>query len=182
MKQMEVTEKQIGENIFYLKPFPAFVAVNISGELAAILTPMLGGVAALVGTKKPTGELGAEIGGEAGDSIGGILDANIEDALPVLSQAFSGLSGDKFERLMKKLLIDSRNVSVEGEATDGNVKTLTYDLANEVFCGDVQDMYILCFEVIKLNFSGFFKKLGAQFGSLKDLFQKETPSTKSGEN
>ena len=38
MKQMEVTEKQIGESTFYIKPFPAFTAVNISGELAAILS------------------------------------------------------------------------------------------------------------------------------------------------
>ena len=25
MKQMEVTKKEIGENTFYIKPFPAFV-------------------------------------------------------------------------------------------------------------------------------------------------------------
>ena len=42
MKQMEVTEKQIGESTFYIKPFPAFTAVNISGELAAILSPAAG--------------------------------------------------------------------------------------------------------------------------------------------
>lgn len=59
---------------------------------------------------------------------------------------------------MKKLLIDNKNVSVESEATDGQVKVLDYDIANEVFCGDVQDMYILCFEVIRLNFKGFSRK------------------------
>lgn len=174
MKQMEVTEKTIGENTFYLKPFPAFVAVNISGELAAILTPMLGGIAALVGAT--SNGSGTE---EKPDSI---MDVEIEDALPALSQAFSGLSGDKFERLMKKLLIDHKNISVEGEATDGDAKLLTYDLANEVFCGDVQDMYILCFEVIRLNFKGFFTKLGAQFGNLKDLLPKTAPDTGSTEN
>lgn len=171
MKQMEVTEKTIGENTFYLKPFPAFVAVNISGELAAILTPMLGGIAALVGVKS-----------DGTEGPGDIMDVEIEDALPALSQAFSGLSGDKFERLMKKLLIDHKNISVEGEATEGNVKLLTYDLANEVFCGDVQDMYILCFEVIRLNFKGFFTKLGAQFGSLRDLLPKTAPNTDDTEN
>lgn len=171
MKQMEVTEKTIGENTFYLKPFPAFVAVNISGELAAILTPMLGGIATLLGTKSDWTEGSVDI-----------MDVEIEDALPALSQAFSGLSGDKFERLMKKLLIDHKNISVEGETTEGNVKLLTYDLANEVFCGDVQDMYILCFEVIRLNFKGFFTKLGAQFGSLKDLLPKTAPATGDTEN
>ena len=176
MKQMEVTEKTIGESTFYLKPFPAFVAVNISGELAAILTPMIGGIASLVGVKGGDEATGTE------EKPGGIMDVDIDDALPALSKAFSNLSGDKFEKLMKKLLIDHKNISVECEATDGNTKLLTYDLANEVFCGDVQDMYILCFEVIRLNFAGFFSKLGVQFGSLKALLQKETPNTDGGEN
>lgn len=163
MKQMEVTEKKIGESTFYIKPFPAFTAVNISGDLAAILTPLLGGIASLLGTGENRPE--------------NIMDVNVEDALPAISTAFSGISGDKFERLMKKLLIDYKNISVECEATDGDTKLLNYDLANEVFCGDVQDMYILCFEVIRLNFKGFFEKIGAQFGGLKGLLSGQAPNT-----
>ncbi len=87
-----------------------------------------------------------------------IMDVDVEDALPALTSAFSSISGDKFERLTKKLLIDHKNISVVCEATDGEVKLLNYDLANEVFCGDVQDLYILCFEVIGLNFKGFFQE------------------------
>lgn len=173
MKQMEVTEKKIGDSTFYIKPFPAFVAVNISGELASVLSPLLGGVAALVGNGN--GEVGSE------DKPKNIMDVDVEDALPALTSAFSSISGDRFEHLMKKLLINNKNISVECEATDGKVKPLDYDLANEVFCGDVQDMYILCFEVIRLNFRGFFKKIGVQFGSLKELLQKQAPSTENGE-
>ena len=33
MKQQETTQKTIGENKFYIRPFPAFRAANISGEL-----------------------------------------------------------------------------------------------------------------------------------------------------
>ena len=134
MKQMEVTEKKIGDSTFYIKPFPAFVAVNISGELASVLSPLLGGVAALVGNSN--GEVSSE------DKPKSIMDVDVEDALPALTSAFSSISGDKFERLMKKLLVNNKNISVECEATDGEVKLLDYDLANEVFCGDVQDMYI----------------------------------------
>lgn len=173
LKQMEVIEKKIGDNTFYIKKFPAFTAVNISGELAAVLAPFIGGVAAVAGKGN------AEV--ESGNDPVNILDTDIEDAMPVFTQAFSSLSGDKFERLMKKLLIDNNNVSVESEATDGQVKVLDYDLANEVFCGDVQDMYILCFEVIRLNFKGFFSKIGDRFGDLKGLLQKEAPTTKNGE-
>ena len=131
MKQMEVTEKKIGDSTFYIKPFPAFVAVNISGELASVLSPLLGGVAALVGNSN--GEVSSE------DKPKSIMDVDVEDALPALTSAFSSISGDKFEHLMKKLLINNKNISVECEATNGEVKLLDYDLANEVFCGDVQD-------------------------------------------
>lgn len=170
LKQMEVTEKKIGDSTFYIKKFPAFTAANISGDLVSVLAPVIGGIAAVAGKDIADG-----------DKQANILDTDIEDTLPVFSQAFSNLSGDKFERLMKKLLIDHNNVSVESEVTEGNVKLLTYDLANEVFCGDVQDMFILCLEVIKLNFNGFFKKMAAQFGGLTEALKK-AQNTKNGEN
>lgn len=165
MKRMEVTEKQIGENTFYLRPFPAFTAANISGELAALITPMISSLAPLFGSK----------------TAADVMDIEIEDAAPAITGAFSALSGDKIERLMRKLLIDSQNISVNNPET-GRVELLTMDLANEVFCGEVQDMFLLCFEVIKINFSGFFKKLGAQFGDQLGLLKKEAPSTASTEN
>ena len=177
MKQMEVTMKTIGENTFYLKPFPAFVAVNISGELSSMLAPVVGSIAALAGSDKSITDLD-----DGAVSAENIMDADIEKALPIFSQAFSKLSGDKMERIIKKLLVDHKNISVESEATEGKVSILTYELANEVFCGDIQDMIVLCFEVIKLNFGGFFKKLGVQFGSLKKSAQAATPSGSDGES
>jgi len=165
MKQLETTQKVIGDYTFYIRPFPAFVAANISGELASVLTPMIGGIAPLIG----------------GDNGEDIMDMDVEKALPSVSAAFSGLSGDKFESMMRKLLINNGNISIEGEATEGKTMKLTYDLANEVFCGEVQDMFVLCFEVIRLNFGGFFKKLGARFGNLQGLLEKVAPSTKDTE-
>lgn len=180
MKQLEVTSKNISGNQFYIKPFPAFVAANISGDLAAVLAPMLGSLAPMVGDIGSSGNVPDLSNGL---NIGDIDISNIEveKALPLMTSAFSTLSGDKFERLMKKLLIDNQNISVEGEATDGNVQILTSDLANEVFCGDVQDMFILCWEVIKINFKGFFKKLGTRFGSLRAATPSQAPnSTNTG--
>ena len=167
MKRTEVIEKVIGENRFYIKPFAAFTAANISGDLAAIVTPMIGSLAPLLKDKEEGSDL---------------MSMEVEDALPAISSAFSSLSGDKFERMMRKLLIDHQNISVEAEATDGNVKLMDMDIANEVFCGEVQDMFILCFEVIRINFSGFFKKLGARFGSLQEVMKKVAPESTSTEN
>lgn len=165
MKRMEVTEKQIGENTFYLRPFPAFTAANISGELASLITPMISGLAPVF----------------AGKSMDQVMTMEMEDAMPAFSDAFSALSGDKVERMMKKLLVDHENISVDIPET-GKTEVLNLDLANEVFCGDVQDMFLLCFEVIKINFSGFFRKLGAQFGDLRGLMKMGSPSTESTEN
>ena len=41
MRRMQTIEKVIGENTFYIRPFGAFAAANISGELAALLSPIL---------------------------------------------------------------------------------------------------------------------------------------------
>ena len=97
VKQMEVTEKKIGENTFYIKPFAAFTAVNISGDLAAVITPLLGGFAALLGAGDGKGE-----NGEEPQEKKNIMDVDVNEALPVVSQAFSSISGEKFERLMKR--------------------------------------------------------------------------------
>ena len=85
MKQFEPRKRTIGENIFYVRPFPAFVATNISGELAAVITPLIGNLAPLIN--------------KAGSGGGnGLMDVNIEEAAPAIAGAFSSVSGDKLLR------------------------------------------------------------------------------------
>lgn len=169
LKQMQTYEKVIGENTFYIKKFPAFTCANLSGELASLVTPVVSALLPLLGASD--GEEGFDL-----DKI------EIENALPALNTALSGISGDKIERLMRKLLVEHANVSFSGPITDDVPKRLSFDLANEIFCGDIDDMLILCFEVVRLNFNGFFKKLGDRFGSLQGVIQKLTPSTENTEN
>lgn len=181
MKRMETTEKVIGENTFYIRPFAAFTASNVSCEAIAVLSPIIGGLAPLFGNmeKEETSKADKGDGSDAMDW----MDMDIEAALPSITDALSNVSGDKVEHLMKRLLVDYGNISVEGPDTDGNVKKLDRDLADEVFCGEIQDMVILCYEVIKLNFRGFFKKLGARSGSLTERFRRTVaPTLVSGES
>ena len=173
MRRMQTIEKVIGENTFYIRPFGAFAAANISGELAALLSPILAGIATLFG--------GLDTGDGGSDAAANPLDMDIEEAMPAISSALSTISGDKVERMMRRLLIDQQNISVQGEDTDGNTVILDKDLADEVFCGELQDMFILCYEVIKLNFKGFFKRVGIQSGSLIDKLRKGTPTSENGE-
>ena len=155
LKQMEVTNVKIGENTFFIKPFKAFEAVNLSGELTSVISPLVGAFAPLVGN-------------------GNILDAEISADKVV--DAFSGVNidGNKLERLMKKLLLGG-NVVIEYEDENGEVQqeTLDQDLANEVFCGNVQDMFVLCIHVIKLNFNGFFKRLATLSGKAEQVVAKK---------
>lgn len=150
MKQLETRKVTIGENNFYIRPFPAFKAANMSGELASLVLPLISGMAPLlssVDTSKPDN---------------GLLDLKIEDAAPAISGAFATLSGDRIEAILKHLLIAGNNISVE--QPEQQACMLTEDLANEIFCEDVQDMFLLAFEVIRSNYNGFFKRLGNRFG------------------
>jgi len=156
MKQFEPKVKKIAENTFYIRPFAALTAANISGELGAISAPVLAALSPLALNAKGSASL---------------MDVNVDEAAPVISDAFACLSGDKIERLMRKLLIVHKNISVETPDSDKAV-LLTEDLLNEIFCGDVQNMFILAAAVISTNYNGFFESLGSRFGTA--LVQKAT--------
>jgi hypothetical protein len=91
------------------------------------------------------------------------------------STALSSLSGDKLEMVMRKLLVQHRNISVQ---LDGEKETvvLDKDTADEAFCGSAEDMFVLAFEVIQANFKGFFGKIGNLSG-----FRKAIAATKTTE-
>lgn len=148
MKQLEAHSVAIGENTFYIRPLPAFKAANMSGELASLVLPILTGLAPMLG---------------GADADKGLFDVDLEAAAPTIAEAFTSLSGDKLEAILKHLLIAGKNISVETPDSEKAV-LLTEDLANELFCAEVQDMFMLAFEVIRTNYNGFFKKLAARFG------------------
>ena len=147
MKQFDIKkELDLGNNRYYIRPFGAFVAANLSGELAGVITPIIGSLAPLA-------------------SGGDLMDLDISVAAPALVSGFSSLSGDKIEAILHKLLTKHKNITVEIDGADA--QTLTDDLVNELFCGDAQDMFVLAFEVIKVNYSGFFDKLSTLSGEVK---------------
>lgn len=66
------------------------------------------------------------------------------------------------------------------EAAKWNDKLLSRAGAAEAL--NIQDMFILCYEVIKVNFSGFFKKLGVQFGRQLRAMAKEKEKSSDTES
>lgn len=161
MKQLEYTEKEVGGYRFSIRPFPAFKAANISGALMSTLSPLAGALAPMVSVfVKAKGNKDGK-----GGNDGSIMDMEVGDAAQALSN-LSGIDGDRMESLMKKLLLGD-NISVRYKDEDGKERTdrLSEDLANELFCGNVQDMFVLCVHVIQINYSGFFERLAALSGT-----------------
>lgn len=162
MKQTEPREVTISGTKFYIRPFPAFKAANLTGELASLLTPILTSLVPFINT------------GTEGDT-NGLMDIDIGKAAPNIAGAFSGISGEKVELLLRKLLLQNKNIAVEveNESGESDAETLTEDIVNEIFCGEVQDTFLLAFEVIRLNFNGFFKKIVGRFGKASDTAEKK---------
>ena len=165
LKQLEPKKETIGGLNFYIRPFPAMVAANLTGDLASLLTPVLAALMPLVGD----------------DEDGDLMDIDVNDAAASISKSMEGFSGSKVESMMKKLLITHKNVVVELPVMDeDDVETGEYsqeildmDIVNEIFCGDVQDMFILAFYVIRLNFNGFFKRLAGPSGKVGESIAKK---------
>lgn len=157
LKQMDPTKETVGGYNFYIKPFAAFKAANLTGELASVLAPLLGALAPLVSDQKE----------------GSLMDVDAAQAAEALSNC-TNISGDKMEKLMQKLLLGG-HIVVELPDEEGEFKPerLDMDIANEIFCGEVQDMFILCFHVIKLNFNGFFKKIAGLSGKAGSAIPKK---------
>lgn len=155
LKQIEPIREKVGDYIFYITPFPAFKAANITGELASVLAPLLSVLAPLAGN-------GSAENNNA--ESGSLMDIDAGRAAEAMANC-SAISGDRLEKLMHKLLLGG-HIVVETSDLNGNVEAqrLDMDLANELFCGEVQDMFVLCFHVIRLNFNGFFKRFTARSG------------------
>ena len=165
LRRLEPTVVKIGEMNFYITPFGAFKAANLTGELASVLAPLLGALAPVIAGRKENGV----------ERDNGLLDIDAGAAAEALSNC-TGISGDRMEKLMRKLLLGGNIVVelIDENTGEREVQRLTADLADEVFCGEIQDMFLLCFHVIKLNFNGFFKRLGTRSGKEGGAEEEET--------
>ena len=88
-----------------------------------------------------------------------------------MTEALSSLDGNKVENILKRLLVKENNVSVD---YNGTTELLSENTANEMFCGNFENLILLAFEGIKVNYGGFFKSIGLQSGSAGDQQEKTT--------
>jgi hypothetical protein len=152
-------ERKLGGNTFYVRPFGAFTSARLGGDVMHFMVPLIGGFASLAQHARGAVSL---------------VDIDVSKVLPIVAD---GISGEKLERILKQLLVTHNNISVQLEGEKAP-KQLDEDLADEVFCGDTQDMFILAWDVIAANFSGFFKKLVGPSGNLDAKGLLEAVQTK----
>ena len=155
MKQFDTVTKNFGGNAFFIRPFGAFDAARITGDLSSTLVPLVSGLSPAVSNAKDVDTLSE-------------VAIDYEKLGPSLAESFSMLEGEKIEKLLRTLLVDKNNISVRLEG-DRDAQQLTFDIANDIFAGDLQDMFMLAVEVIKVNFNGFFKKLAGRSGAAKSI-------------
>lgn len=150
IKQIEPNRVSLCGVDFAIYPFGAMKAANLSGELGKFLGPVVAGCLPLIGSNDD------------------VLSLDLKDAMPLVTGAFSTLDGDTIEKLFRKLLLQQNiSCSYTDPATGQQVQTwLTQDVLDQIFCQNVDDMYRLAYEVINVNFKGFFKKLLGQSGGL----------------
>lgn len=139
----EVRVKSVEDATFYVQAFNPFDAIKILGDLQKIIAPIMGGVVGQQGEEGENAKLGMSV--EA-----------------ICKGLHDYVDGDNLLRVMKMLIKpDFISVSIEG----GQPKRLTDDLVNLVFAGRTQGLFELCYEVIKINYDGFFTIFGDLFGN-----------------
>lgn len=163
-KMIQPVEKQIGKYKFYIYPLPAFTAARLSTEVIGLLSPLAGGIA---GAFKNSGNDGD---GDDSTEKKNLLDMDVSEAAPYIAGSFSSLSADKVERLIRALLLGGQVAVREENSPDAEY--LTEDKCNEVFRGNIQNMFLLAFYVLKENYGDFFENIGNQSGSVTEAVKK----------
>ena len=116
LKQLEPVVEKLGDYSFYITPFPAFKAANLSGELASTLTPLLSALVPLLGGD----------GTEEGN--GGLFDIDASKAASAIGSC-AAIDGNKIEKLAKECTYDrTRRI--------GSFRVLDYD--------DIVNIYKAC--------------------------------------
>lgn len=130
--------------------FHAFYAANLSGELGRFIGPILVGLSPILSADRNK-----------------VVEMQLKDLMPTIIQSLKTLDGDELERLLRRLLIDQKNIACEYKDDTGHVKQeyLNEELVDRFFSGKIDQMLELAIDVINVNYEGFFGSLLNLYGS-----------------
>lgn len=145
---MEIKEKVIGGNTYYVRAFPPLDSLKLLGDLQAVVTGSMG---------------------DAVEGDGPTLDKEVNFGA-LVSGIGSKLTGEKLvnfaERLLKE---DYVSVRVAGESEPVKLSVLKRE---EVFTGKVKDMLAVMIFVLEVNYSDFFDLIPNGFGNIMGQLPK----------
>lgn len=174
LKQMNPKRVVIGEYEFAIYPFGAFVSATISGDLTRYVGPVIAGLLPLMGDAQQ-----GDLNDPDHDFLQDIMKKDLSEVVPILMMAVQQIDGQILQKLLKELLVDYKNISVQYRDEKGEVKMeqLTFENANDIFTQSLDGMIQLAIEVCKVNFSDFFSRLGLRFGSQRAIMDQQTQSS-----
>lgn len=147
---MEMRDITVGEYQFKVRPFGAKDATYIFGDVASIILPILGTVSVASDDK---------------DAVNMEMFDGMDMDKDSLVKALARINGNALSKLVSELLLDHSNIRVL-DPEKNTYEVMGEDDFDEIFCQYLAGMLNLCAEVIRLNFSGFFKDASTLFGGL----------------
>lgn len=136
LAKFETKNKKIGDNVFYVCPFPPFQALELLGDIQAVVTTAMKDSISAVDKESES-----------------VLDAKINIGV-IIAGFGKNLTGNVLVKFANRM-IDAEYVSVMQKGEDEAVK-LTEALANNLFSAKLTDMLKLLYFIIEVNYSDFF--------------------------
>lgn len=156
LANVDVKEKEIGGNTYYVRPFAPFKSLELLGDLQAVITSSFGSA---VGTQ---GE-GEEDGGK---SITSMLEQNI-DVGAIIAGIGKNLKGPALVSFANRI-IDKEYVSIKRSTDESPVK-FDKNISDNVFSGRLTSMFALMHFVLEVNYADFFENIPDLTGLLQEI-------------
>lgn len=161
---IKVKEFELDGVKFYIRAMNPFEALKLQGDLAKLISPIIGKVGKAFSQGKSETEK---------VSISSILESDFSGGLEGVFNAIAeNIDGDKLAVYMRRIL-EPRYVAYQTVTMD-NPKQLDESCYMEVFSGNLSGMYLLAWEVLKHNFGDFFSR----FSSLSGIAKAQLTSQK----
>lgn len=155
LANIEIKEKQIGENKYYVRPFAPLKALELLGDLQAVLTSSFGSA---------IGEQEADA--DKDNNPTNLLDKNI-DIGSVIAGIGKNLKGPALVSFATRI-IDKDYVSIM-RATDETPVKFEKNISDNTFSGRLTEMFALMHFVLEVNYADFFEHIPDLTGILQEI-------------
>lgn len=154
LANVEIKEKEIGENVYFVRPFPPQNSLELLGDLQAVVTSSLDTAV----DKKDDIESNTE--------EESVLDRNINIGA-IISGVGKNLKGPVLVNFANRI-INKDFISIKRPSDETPVK-LEKNISDNIFAGRLKEMIQLMYFVLEVNYADFFENLPDLSGILQEL-------------